>query len=45
MDSIINSGLYNDIKKFIDSGKTIIGQSAGAMIFNKKYIDMSTKKY
>ena len=44
MDSIINANLYNDIKKFIDNGGIIIGQSAGAMIFCKKYLDTSTKK-
>lgn len=44
MDSIISARLFDDIKKFIDNGGTIIGQSAGAMIFNKKYLDTSTKK-
>ena len=37
MDSIINAGLYDDIKRFIDNGGIVIGQSAGAMIFNKEY--------
>lgn len=44
MDSIINSGLFETIKQFIDNGGIIIGQSAGAMIFNKEYLDTSTKK-
>lgn len=44
MDSIINAGLFNNIKKFIDKGGIVIGQSAGAMIFNKTYLDTSTKK-
>jgi len=44
MDSIINAGLYDDIKEFIDNGGIIIGQSAGAMIFNKEYLDTTTKK-
>ncbi|UKI58061.1 MAG: hypothetical protein L6V81_00955 [Clostridium sp.] len=38
MDSIIESNSYEIIKKFIDNGGIIIGQSAGAMIFNKKII-------
>lgn len=42
MDSIINSNNYEIIKKFIDNGGIIIGQSAGAMIFNKKYLDTTT---
>lgn len=44
MDSIINANLFNDIKKFIDSGGIIIGQSAGAMIFCKDYYDTTTKE-
>ena len=44
MDSIINANLFTDIKKFIDNGGIIIGQSAGAMIFCKKYYDTTTKK-
>lgn len=44
MDAIINSKLFDDIKKFIDNGGIIIGQSAGAMIFNKEYLDTSTQK-
>lgn len=42
MDSIIKSNNYEIIKKFIDDGGIIIGQSAGAMIFNKKYLDTTT---
>ena len=44
MDSIINANLFNDIKDFIDNGGIIIGQSAGAMIFCKKYYDTTTKE-
>lgn len=42
MDSIIKSNNYEIIKKFIDNGGIIIGQSAGAMIFNKNYLDTTT---
>jgi peptidase E len=42
MDSINNANLFDDIKKFIDNGGTIIGQSAGAMIFCKDYYDTTT---
>lgn len=42
MDSIINSNNYETIKEFIDDGGIIIGQSAGAMIFNKMYLDTTT---
>lgn len=42
MDSIIKSNNYEVIKKFIDNGGIIIGQSAGAMIFNKNYLDTTT---
>lgn len=42
MDSIIKSNNYEVIKKFIDDGGIIIGQSAGAMIFNKNYLDTTT---
>ena len=44
MDSIINSNLFDTIKSFIDNGGIIIGQSAGAMIFCKEYLDTSTGK-
>lgn len=42
MNSIIKSNNYEIIKKFIDNGGIIIGQSAGAMIFNKEYLDTTT---
>ena len=42
MDAIIKSNNYESIKKFIDNGGIIIGQSAGAMIFNKEYLDTTT---
>lgn len=42
MDSIINSNNFETINKFIEDGGIIIGQSAGAMIFNKKYLDTTT---
>lgn len=42
MDAIINSNNYENIKNFIDNGGIIIGQSAGAMIFNKEYLDTTT---
>lgn len=44
MDSINNANLFNDIKRFIDNGGIVIGQSAGAMIFCKDYYDTTTKK-
>ena len=44
MDSIYKSNKFNDIQKFINKGGIVIGQSAGAMIFNKEYIDTSTGK-
>lgn len=42
MDAIIKSRNYENIRKFIDNGGIVIGQSAGAMIFNKKYLDTTT---
>lgn len=42
IDAIISSKNYENIKNFIDSGGIVIGQSAGAMIFNKKYLDTTT---
>ena len=42
MDAIINSNNYEIIKTFINNGGIIIGQSAGAMIFNKEYLDTTT---
>ncbi len=44
MDSIINAKLYDDIKRFIDNGGIVIGQSAGAMIFCKNYYDTTTNE-
>ena len=44
MASIIKANLYSDIKKFVDEGGIVIGQSAGAMIFCKNYYDTTTKK-
>lgn len=42
MDSIIKACLFEKIKDFIDEGGIIIGQSAGAMIFAKDYLDTTT---
>lgn len=44
MDSIISAGLFDKIKDFIDNGGIIIGQSAGAMIFSKTYLDTRTSE-
>ena len=44
IDSINKANKFNDIQEFINKGGIIIGQSAGAMIFNKEYIDTSTEK-
>lgn len=44
MTSIYNNELYDPIQKFINDGGIIIGQSAGAMIFNKEYLDTTTSK-
>lgn len=44
MDSIYNANLFNDIENFINNNGIIIGQSAGAMIFCKDYLDTSTGK-
>jgi peptidase E len=41
MDSIINNGYKNAILEFINNGNIIIGQSAGAMIMSKRYVDTS----
>lgn len=43
MTSIINSNNYQVIANFINNGGIIIGQSAGAMIFNKEYLDTTTE--
>lgn len=42
MDAIIYSNNYNTIRQFIDDGGVVIGQSAGAMIFHRKYLDTTT---
>lgn len=42
MDAIINNNLYDDFNEFFKSGGLVIGQSAGAMIFNHEYLDTST---
>ena len=42
MDAIINANLVDDINSFIKDGGIIIGQSAGAMIFNKDYLDTTS---
>lgn len=42
MDAIIKSKNYETINNFINNGGIIIGQSAGAMIFNKQYLDTTT---
>lgn len=42
MDAIIKSKNYETITNFINNGGIIIGQSAGAMIFNKQYLDTTT---
>ncbi|MBS7021028.1 MAG: Type 1 glutamine amidotransferase-like domain-containing protein [Firmicutes bacterium] len=44
MDSIIRNNQYEIIKEFIDNGGIVIGQSAGAMIFHKEYLDTTTGK-
>ena len=44
INSINNAKQFENIKKFIDSGGTVVGQSAGAMIFCKKYFDTTTGK-
>ena len=42
MEAIYKNNLFNKINKFITNGGIIIGQSAGAMIFNKQYLDTTT---
>lgn len=44
MNSVYNNNLFDLINNFIINGGITIGQSAGAMIFNKQYIDTSTHK-
>ena len=45
MDAIYNNNFYEIIKKFIEAGNVVIGQSAGAMIMNKEYGDTSTGEF
>ncbi len=42
MDSIINNKLFEQFDEFFKKGGLVIGQSAGAMIFNEKYLDTTT---
>ena len=42
MESILKSNLDDKMRNFIDQGGIMIGQSAGAMIFNKSYLDSTT---
>ena len=42
MDAIYDAKLFEIIRNFIDNGGIIIGQSAGAMIFCKRYYDTTT---
>lgn len=44
MDTIYNANLYEKIESFINNGGIVIGQSAGAMIFNHEYLDTTTDK-
>jgi len=44
MESIYKNNLFDKINNFITNGGIIIGQSAGAMIFNKQYLDTTTKE-
>lgn len=41
MDAIINNAYYDAIVEFMNNGNVIIGQSAGAMIMSKRYVDTS----
>ena len=43
MDAIISNNLYEDFDNFFRSGGLVIGQSAGAMIFNHEYLDTSER--
>lgn len=43
MDAIISNNLYEDFDDFFRSGGLVIGQSAGAMIFNHEYLDTSER--
>lgn len=42
MDAINNAKLFKQIEEFILKGGIVVGQSAGAMIFSKKYLDTTT---
>lgn len=42
MDAIINNNLYDDFNEFFKNRGLVIGQSAGAMIFNREYLDTSS---
>lgn len=42
MDAIVNNNLYHEFDEFFKNGGLVIGQSAGAMIFNKQYLDTTT---
>lgn len=44
MDAIYNANLFKKIENFINQGGIVIGQSAGAMIFNHEYLDTTTDK-
>lgn len=44
MDAIYNANLFEKIESFINNGDIVIGQSAGAMIFNHDYLDTTTDK-
>lgn len=44
MDAIYHANMFLKIKDFIDKGGIAIGQSAGAMIFNKDYLDTTMEK-
>ena len=43
MDAIISNNLFEDFDNFFRSGGLVIGQSAGAMIFNHEYLDTSER--
>ena len=39
MDAIMNNNLFEEFNEFFKNGGLVIGQSAGAMIFNREYLD------
>lgn len=43
MEAIISNNLFEDFDDFFRSGGLVIGQSAGAMIFNHEYLDTSER--